>query len=89
MKDSSGLCDMCGHQVAMRQRAHIVAEGPKKGANLMMLCPSCHLMFDTHLKPKMCKALRDYGVSGLPPSWEMSIFEVAGKKAAAAMKAKK
>ena len=45
-------------------------------------------MFDTHLKPKMCKALSEYGVSGLPPSWEMSI-EVAGKKGATTMKAKR
>jgi hypothetical protein len=30
MAPSSGICDMCGHQVMNRQKAHIVAEGKKR-----------------------------------------------------------
>ena len=75
--------------MAVRQRAHIVAEGPKTGPNLMMLCPTCHVMFDTHIKPKVCKALKNYGVQGLPAAWEISIYEMAGVKAAETMRAKK
>jgi len=87
MKNSSGLCEMCGHHVAIRQKAHIVAEGPKTGPNLLMLCPTCHLMFDT-LKPKVCQALKDWGVSDLPASWGKSIYEQAAKASAAARKAR-
>jgi hypothetical protein len=74
MNLASGHCEMCGHNVANRQKAHIIAEGPKTGANLVLLCPSCHVMFDTHLKPKFAKALTEYGVSNIPKSWEKSIY---------------
>ena len=70
---------MCGHYVANRQRAHIMAEAEKSRANLLLVCPSCHIMFDTHLKPKIYKALRRQGVKGLPKSWEASIYEQAAK----------
>jgi len=46
---------MCGHQVVVRQKAHVMAEGKKAGSNLLLLCPTCHIMFDTHLKPKVFK----------------------------------
>ena len=72
-------CEMCGHHVAVRQKAHIVAEGKKRGNNLLMLCPSCHVTFDTHLKPKMYRALVEAGVEGLPKSWRLSIYEQAAK----------
>ena len=70
---------MCGHYVAIRQKAHIAAEGKKSGSNLLMLCPSCHIMFDTHVKPKIFKALKEMSVLNLPRSWETSIYEQAAK----------
>jgi hypothetical protein len=76
---SEGLCEMCGHYVQMRQKAHIIAEGPKRGGNLLMLCPSCHLMFDTHVKPKIFKALKNAGVKNIPISWEKSIYQQAAE----------
>ncbi len=78
-KQSEGFCEMCGHHVMVRQRSHIVAEGPKKGANLLMLCPSCHIIFDTHIKPKVNQALLDAGVQNMPKSWEKSIYQQAAE----------
>lgn len=75
---------MCGHHVGVRQKAHIIAEGKKSGVNLLMLCPTCHIMFDTHVKPKIFEALSQAGVDGLPKSWEASIYEQAAKASQAA-----
>ena len=75
---------MCGHNVAIRQKAHIFAEGKKSGANILMLCPTCHLMFDTHVKPKIFKALTEAGVKGFPLSWKKSIYEQAAEASAKA-----
>lgn len=85
--DESNFCEMCGHHVAIRQKAHIIAEGKKSGSNLLMLCPSCHIIFDTHLKPKIFKALSEYGIT-LPKSWETSIYEQAAKASMQARKMK-
>ena len=87
-KSSEGLCEMCGHYVKMRQMAHIVSEGPKRGVNLLMLCPSCHIMFDTHIKPKVFEALKQADVSNLPNSWEKSIYQQAAEASLAARKKK-
>jgi hypothetical protein len=74
---SEGSCEMCGHHVSLRQKAHIVAEGKKHGSNLLMLCPTCHVMFDTHVKPKIYKALAEAKVTNLPDSWKESIYAQA------------
>jgi hypothetical protein len=87
-KSSEGVCEMCGHHVGVRQKAHIVAEGRKSGPNLLMLCPSCHIMFDTHLKPKMSEALKKKGVRNLPKSWLTSIYKQAADASGAARKKK-
>ena len=87
-KPSEGLCEMCGHYVKMRQKAHIVAEGKKTGVNLLMLCPSCHIMFDTHIKPKVFEALKQAGVDNLPNSWEKSIYQQAAEASQEARKKK-
>ena len=79
---------MCGHHVAILQKAHILAEGKKAGENFLMLCPTCHLMFDTHLKPKIFKALNGFGIN-LPKSWEISIYEQAAKASMKAREKKK
>jgi hypothetical protein len=36
-------------------------------------------MFDTHIKPKVCKALKKAGVRDLPISWEKSIYDQAAE----------
>jgi len=86
---SEGICELCGHGVAVRQKAHIVAEGKKRGDNLLMLCPTCHIMFDTHVKPKIHKALTEAGVMNLPASWRKSIYQQAAEASAKARKRKK
>ncbi len=82
---SAGICEMCGHQVGVRQKAHIVAEGRKRGNNILMLCPTCHIMFDTHLKPKVFTALLETGLQDLPDSWRKSIYEQAAEASAKAL----
>lgn len=76
---------MCGHHVAVRQKAHIVAENRKKGNNILMLCPTCHIMFDTHVKPKVFQALLEAGLQDLPESWKKSIYEQAAEASAVAL----
>ena len=88
-KSNDGFCEMCGHGVKIRQKAHIVAEGKKAGDNLLMLCPSCHMMFDNHVKPKIFKSLKQIGVKNLPGSWEKSIFQQAAEASQAARKKKR
>ena len=79
---SEGICELCGHYVGLRQKAHIVAEGKRRGVNLLMLCPTCHIMFDTHIKPKIYSALLEAGVQGLPDSWKKSIYMQAAEASA-------
>jgi len=80
MKVQEGPCEMCGHYVAIRQKAHIVAEDLKMKPNLLLLCPSCHIILDTQLKPKLYKALYKAGSRDLPESWKKSIYEAAAEK---------
>ncbi len=82
---TEGICELCGHYVGWRQKAHIAAEGKKRGNNLLMLCPTCHIMFDTHVKPKIHKALIEAGVKSLPKSWEKSIYVQAAEASAKAL----
>jgi hypothetical protein len=65
---------MCGHHVGVRQKAHIMAEGKKTENNVLMLCPTCHIVFDTHLKPKVFKAMMEAGLQGFPESWKKSAY---------------
>ena len=68
------FCEMCGNYVAIRQNAHIVAESGRARINMLKLCPSCHVMFDTRLKPRLYEALENAGVKNLPKSWQKSIY---------------
>jgi len=68
------ICEMCGHSVEILQEAHIVSEKGKSKTNILLLCPTCHLMFDTHLKPRIYKAMLSIGIN-LPKSWEKSIYK--------------
>jgi hypothetical protein len=54
-----------------------------------MLCPSCHIMFDTHLRPKIFKALNENGIKDIPKSWKSSIYDQAAKASMMARKRKK
>ena len=87
-RSREGICEMCGHSVVNRKKAHIAAEEKKSGDNLLLLCPSCHIMFDTNLKPKIFKALRKLGVKHLPKSWKTSIYEQAAKASQTARRKK-
>ena len=79
MKAVEGICEMCGHYVAVRQKAHIVAEQKSNKENVLLLCPSCHIVFDTRLKPKLYQALVKAGVHDLPDSWRTSIYDQAAE----------
>jgi predicted transcriptional regulator len=77
---------MCGHHVGVRQKAHIMAEEKKTEINVLMLFPTCHIMFDTHLKPKVFKAMIEAGLRGFPESWKKSVYEQAAEASAKALK---
>jgi hypothetical protein len=80
------FCEMCGNFVAIRQDSHIVSEKGRARINILKLCPSCHVMFDTRLKPRLYEALKDAGAKNLPKSWTKSIYHQAIE---AAMRARK
>lgn len=84
MLKSAGICEMCGNYVGVRQKAHIMTEGKKTENNLLMLCPTSHIMFDTHVKPKVFMAMIDAGVEGMPESWRKSIYDQAAEASAKA-----
>ena len=63
------FCEMCGRYSAFREDAHIVAEEELDWRNNLKLCPTCHRMFDAHLKPRLHAVLKAHGVKGLPDSW--------------------
>ena len=88
-KLSEGFCEMCGHHIGIRQKAHIVAEDKNTADNILMLCPTCHVMFDTHIKQKVFKSLKKSGVKNLPNSWEKSIYQQAAEASQVARKIKK
>lgn len=41
-----------------------------------MLCPTCHIMLGTHVKPKLYNALTSSGIE-LSEVWSKSIYEPA------------
>ncbi len=86
---TAGICEMCGHHVGVRQKAHILAEGKTTESNLLMLCPTCHIMFDTHVKPKIFRAMIEAGLKDFPRSWSKSIYEQAKEASAKAFKQRK
>jgi hypothetical protein len=66
-----------------------MAEGKKTHNNVLMLCPTCHIMFDTYLKPKIFKAMTEAGFQGMPVSWRKSIYEQAAEASAEALRRKR
>ena len=76
---------MCGHHVAVRQKAHIFDGRNDIPDNLLLLCPSCHIMLDTHLKPKLYRALTGAKIA-LPIEWSKSVYDRAAEASAAALR---
>lgn len=69
---------MCGRHDVARDAAHIIDEHNGTGGhadgdwNALSLCPTCHRVFDETLRPKLYRALAQFGAAPLPPSWEQS-----------------
>jgi len=85
VKDSKGICDMCGHFVIFREDAHIIEDMEKNG-NILELCPSCHHMFDHHLKRKIYEAVNKTTEYKLPHLWKKNPYQRAAEKSAEALK---
>jgi predicted restriction endonuclease len=73
-------CAMCGRSFPPPDAAHIInsKEWKKKKlmdsqVNGMPLCKTCHTVFDDYLRPKLYKALKEFGVKRLPQSWKNSL----------------
>jgi len=62
-------CVWCGWQSARRHACHIIDEGQDKDWNAISLCPNCHEVFESTIRPMLYKALKEYGATGLPVSW--------------------
>jgi hypothetical protein len=72
-------CLMCGARYPLPDASHIIDEkewklrdrsGCDRQVNGIPLCPNCHRIFDEVLRPKLYKALQDFGATGLPDSWK-------------------
>jgi hypothetical protein len=66
-------CDWCGWQAGRRHAAHIIDEIKTAGKgqwNALSLCPNCATVFDEVIRPKLYRALQEYGATNLPLSWK-------------------
>jgi hypothetical protein len=70
-------CVMCGITYPAPQAAHIIDEkewkgrhGGDKQINGIPLCPNCHWVFESILRPKLYVALDAFGTRDLPQSWK-------------------
>ena len=54
-----------------------------------MHCPTCHIMFDTYVKPKIFKTILEVGLREFPESWKISIYEQAAEASAKALQKNK
>ena len=71
-KITSQDCEWCGWRAGRRHAAHIIDEVKSAGKgqwNALSLCPNCATVFDEVIRPKLHKALTEYGAKGLPESW--------------------
>jgi hypothetical protein len=65
-------CEWCGWAAGRRHAAHIIDEIKSAGEgrwNALSLCPNCATVFDEVIRPKLHRALKEYGATNLPPSW--------------------
>ncbi len=72
-------CVMCGTSFPLPDAVHIIDAKEWKQrvkcdrqANGIPLCPNCHRVFDEVLRPYLSRALKEFGATGLPRSWEKS-----------------
>lgn len=73
-------CVMCGVTYTFPPDAvHIIDEqewkaihGCDRQSNGIPLCPNCHRVFDEVLRPRLYRALSEFGVTGLPKSWAVN-----------------
>jgi predicted restriction endonuclease len=77
-KDGKHLpCAMCGTGFPLPDAVHIIDEkewkkkiGHDSQINGIPLCPNCHRVFDEDLRPRLHRALKSFGIDGLPLTWE-------------------
>jgi len=77
-KDGKHLpCVMCGRTYPLPDAVHIIDEKEWKSKstqdskiNGIPLCPNCHRVFDEILRPYLYRALKQFGVRGLPKTWQ-------------------
>ena len=62
-------CAWCGWTAGRRHAAQIIDEGPEAEWNAISPCPNCSTVFDEVVRPKLDKALQEYGWANLPQSW--------------------
>jgi hypothetical protein len=62
-------CAWCGWKSARRHACHIIDEAPEREWNAISLCPNCHEIFESTIRPMLYKALKEHGATGLPASW--------------------
>ena len=86
-KNNFNGCEWCGRRIPSLpnqglEQAHIFADehGPQHGWNVFSLCPTCHIIFDEVIKPKLRKAFAN-AVGGFndPPSHKASPKIKVGK----------
>ena len=66
-------CEWCGWQAGPRHATRIIDEiSGSQNWNAVSLCPNCAAMFDDKIRPKLYKALSEYGTTNLPKSWQRS-----------------
>jgi hypothetical protein len=63
------VCDWCSWGAGRRFAAHIIDEGPERDWNALSLCPNCSTVFDEIIRPKLYRALKEWGTTNLPKSW--------------------
>ncbi|MEH0166711.1 HNH endonuclease [Roseateles microcysteis] len=70
-------CVMCGTRYPLPDAVHLIDEkewkakvGSDRQINGIPLCPNCHRIFDEVLRPYLYRALKGFGSTGLPASWE-------------------
>ena len=69
-KIASQPCEWCGWHAGRRHAAHIIDEMEHPEWNALSLCPNCSTVFDEKIRPKLYKALHEFGATGLPESWK-------------------
>ena len=72
-KIAASSCEWCGWRAGRRHAAHIIDEVKSAGQNqwnALCLCPNCATVFDEVVRPKLHKALVQFGATGLPESWK-------------------